>query len=59
VDAEARRGWVVRFMGMTATFTMQAAQVRRVHCIRIGHAPIDLSRTCLITVRLPIRRLTC
>ena len=41
-------GWVVRFKGMTANFTMRAEQGRRVNWIRIGGTPVDLARPYLI-----------
>jgi len=41
-------GWVVRFKGMTANFTMHAEKGRRVNWIRIGPVPVDLSRIYLI-----------
>ncbi len=41
-------GWVVRFKGMTANFTMQADKGERVNWIRIGRAPLDRARTYLI-----------
>jgi len=41
-------GWVVRFKGMTANFTMRAEQGTRVNWIRVGGMPVDLARTYLI-----------
>lgn len=41
-------GWVVRFKGMTASFTMQNEKGKRVVWIKIGKKPIDLKRTYLI-----------
>lgn len=41
-------GWVVRFKGMTANFTMNNDLGKRVNWIKIGKKPIDLKRTYLI-----------
>jgi 2',3'-cyclic-nucleotide 2'-phosphodiesterase (5'-nucleotidase family) len=41
-------GWLVRFAGMTANFTMHNDLGRRVNWIRIGGTPIDLKKTYLI-----------
>ncbi|MBK9759638.1 MAG: 5'-nucleotidase C-terminal domain-containing protein [Flavobacteriales bacterium] len=41
-------GWVVRFKGMTANFTMQNEKGKRVNWIKVGKKPIDLTRTYLI-----------
>ena len=41
-------GWVVRFKGMTANFTMRAALGKRVNCIKVGAQPIDHERAYLI-----------
>ena len=41
-------GWVVRFKGMTANFTMHNDMGKRVNWIKVGKKPIDLSRTYLI-----------
>jgi S-sulfosulfanyl-L-cysteine sulfohydrolase len=41
-------GWVVRFKGMTANFTMGNDLGKRVNWIKIGKKPIDLKRTYLI-----------
>ena len=41
-------GWVVRFKGMTANFTMNNDLGKRVNWIKVGKKPIDLSRTYLI-----------
>jgi sulfur-oxidizing protein SoxB len=38
-------GWVVRFKGMTANFTMNNDLGKRVNWIKIGKKPIDLKRT--------------
>ena len=41
-------GWVVRFKGMTANFTMHNDQGKRVNWIKVTGKPIDLKRTYLI-----------
>jgi 2',3'-cyclic-nucleotide 2'-phosphodiesterase (5'-nucleotidase family) len=41
-------GWVVRFKGMTANFTMHNEKGKRVNWIKVGTKPIDLKRTYLI-----------
>ena len=41
-------GWVVRFKGMTASFTMNNDMGKRVNWIKVGKNPIDLARTYLI-----------
>jgi len=41
-------GWVVRFKGMTASFTMNNDMGKRVNWIKVGKKPIDLTRTYLI-----------
>ncbi len=41
-------GWVVRFKGMTASFTMNNDMGKRVNWIKVGKKPIDLARTYLI-----------
>ena len=41
-------GWVVRFKGMTANFTMHNEKGKRVNWIKVGKKPIDPSRTYLI-----------
>ncbi len=41
-------GWVVRFKGMTANFTMNKDMGKRVNWIKVGKKPIDLKRTYLI-----------
>ena len=41
-------GWVVRFKGMTANFTMRRDLGKRVNWIRIADRPIDLEKTYLI-----------
>jgi 2',3'-cyclic-nucleotide 2'-phosphodiesterase (5'-nucleotidase family) len=41
-------GWVVRFKGMTANFTMQNEKGKRVNWIKIADKPIDLAKTYLI-----------
>jgi len=41
-------GWVVRFKGMTANFTMQNDLGKRVNWIKVAGKPIDLKRTYLI-----------
>ena len=41
-------GWVVRFKGMTANFTMHNEKGKRVNWIKVGNKPIDLARTYLI-----------
>jgi 2',3'-cyclic-nucleotide 2'-phosphodiesterase (5'-nucleotidase family) len=41
-------GWVVRFKGMTANFTMQNEKGKRVNWIKIAGKPIDLAKTYLI-----------
>ncbi len=41
-------GWVVRFKGMTANFTMNNDLGKRVNWIKVGKKPIDLKRTYLI-----------
>ena len=41
-------GWVVRFKGMTANFTMHNDMGKRVNWIKVGKKPIDLARTYLI-----------
>ncbi|HEX2618236.1 MAG TPA: 5'-nucleotidase C-terminal domain-containing protein, partial [Flavobacteriales bacterium] len=41
-------GWVVRFQGMTANFTMNNDQGKRVNWIKIGGKPIDRERVYLI-----------
>lgn len=41
-------GWVVRFKGMTANFTMHNDMGKRVNWIKVGKKPIDLTRTYLI-----------
>ncbi|HMQ74596.1 MAG TPA: bifunctional metallophosphatase/5'-nucleotidase [Flavobacteriales bacterium] len=41
-------GWVVRFKGMTADFTMHNDMGKRVNWIKVGGKPIDRARTYLI-----------
>jgi 2',3'-cyclic-nucleotide 2'-phosphodiesterase (5'-nucleotidase family) len=41
-------GWVVRFKGMTANFTMHNDLGKRVNWIKVGKKPIDLERVYLI-----------
>lgn len=41
-------GWVVRFKGMTANFTMHNDMGKRVNWIKVGKKPIDLTRTYLV-----------
>jgi hypothetical protein len=41
-------GWVVRFKGMTANFTMNNDMGKRVNWIKIGGKPIDHEKTYLI-----------
>ena len=41
-------GWVLRFKGMTANFTMHNEKGKRVNWIKVGKKPIDLARTYLI-----------
>ncbi len=41
-------GWVVRFKGMSASFTMQNDMGKRVNWIKVGKKPIDPARTYLI-----------
>ena len=41
-------GWVVRFKGMTANFTMQNDMGKRVNWIKVGKKPIDLQKSYLI-----------
>ena len=41
-------GWVVRFKGMTANFTIRNEKGKRVNWIKIGKKPIDLQKTYLI-----------
>ncbi|MBP6391794.1 MAG: 5'-nucleotidase C-terminal domain-containing protein [Flavobacteriales bacterium] len=41
-------GWVVRFKGMTANFTMNNDMGKRVNWIKVGKKPIDLKRTYVI-----------
>ncbi len=41
-------GWVVRFKGMTANFTMHNDLGKRVNWIKVGKKPIELSRSYLI-----------
>ncbi|QQR85402.1 MAG: 5'-nucleotidase C-terminal domain-containing protein [Flavobacteriales bacterium] len=41
-------GWVVRFKGMTANFTMHNDLGKRVNWIKIGKKPIDLQKSYLI-----------
>ena len=41
-------GWVVRFKGMTANFTMRNEKGKRVNWIKIDKKPIDLTKTYLI-----------
>ena len=41
-------GWVVRFKGMTANFTMHNDMGERVNWIKVGKKPIDLAHTYLI-----------
>ncbi|MBK6777664.1 MAG: 5'-nucleotidase C-terminal domain-containing protein [Flavobacteriales bacterium] len=41
-------GWVVRFKGMTANFTMHNDMGKRVNWIKVGKKPIDLERIYLI-----------
>ena len=41
-------GWVVRFKGMTANFTMHEEKSKRVNWIRVDEKPLDLARTYLI-----------
>ncbi len=41
-------GWVVRFKGMTANFTMHNEKGKRVNWIKVGKKPIDRSRSYLI-----------
>lgn len=38
-------GWVVRFKGMTANFTMHKDMGERVNWIKVGNKPIDLERS--------------
>ena len=41
-------GWVVRFKGMTANFTMRNEKGKRVNWVKIDKKPIDLTKTYLI-----------
>jgi len=41
-------GWVVRFKGMTANFTMRNEKGSRVNWIKVGGRPIDLERTYVV-----------
>ncbi len=41
-------GWVVRFKGMTANFTMRNEKGGRVNWIKVGGRPIDLERTYVV-----------
>jgi 2',3'-cyclic-nucleotide 2'-phosphodiesterase (5'-nucleotidase family) len=41
-------GWVVRFKGMTANFTMRNEKGKRVNWIKVGGKPIDLGKYYLI-----------
>jgi S-sulfosulfanyl-L-cysteine sulfohydrolase len=41
-------GWVVRFKGMTASFTMNNDMGKRVNWIKIGGKPIDRNKTYLV-----------
>ena len=41
-------GWIVRFKGMTANFTMHNEKGKRVNWIKIAKKPIDLTRTYLV-----------
>ena len=41
-------GWVVRFKGMTANFTMHNEMGKRVNWIKVGKKPIDLQKSYLI-----------
>ena len=41
-------GWVVRFKGMSANFTMNNELGKRVNWIKVGKSPIDLERTYTI-----------
>jgi sulfur-oxidizing protein SoxB len=41
-------GWVVRFKGMTANFTMHNDLGKRVNWIKVGKKPIDLQKSYLI-----------
>ncbi|MBL8000888.1 MAG: bifunctional metallophosphatase/5'-nucleotidase [Flavobacteriales bacterium] len=41
-------GWVVRFKGMTANFTMHNEKGKRVNWIKVGRKPIDLQKSYLI-----------